>query len=85
MLELIIEQPIDFSNMCIFTSISLICAVLVISRINEKVHSALIFAWACFVKPIINKVTKKPTEQQQSLELFYKNQAHVYDKNVKNA
>lgn len=80
MLELIIEQPTDFSNMCIFTSISLICAVLVISRINEKVHSALIFAWACFVKPIINKVTKKPTEQQQSLELFYKNQAHVYDK-----
>lgn len=83
MSDIVIEQPIDLSKMCIFTSISLICAVLVSSRISEKVHSVLVFVWACFVKPIFNKVFNKTTEQQHSLELFYKNQAHVYDKTRK--
>lgn len=80
MSDIIIEQPIDFSKACIVTSLSVICAIFVSSRISEKFHSFLVFCWACFVKPFFHKIKAKPQEQQQSLELFYKSQAHIYDK-----
>lgn len=61
-------------------SITLVAVFLFSTKLNQFVRSVAVFAWACFVKPFINKVHNKPTEQQQALELFYSNQAHVYDK-----
>lgn len=60
-------------------SITLVALLLITTRLNQIIKAVSIFAWACFVKPFINKVYNKPAEQQQALELFYSNQAHVYD------
>lgn len=54
-------------------------AVLLADRINSTVHSLLVFAWECFVKPLLKKKRTTGAAQQDSLELFYKNQAHIYD------
>lgn len=61
-------------------SLTLVALFLFSTTLNQFVKSVTIFAWECFVKPFIHKVHNKPTEQQQALELFYSNQAHVYDK-----
>ncbi|KAI5964573.1 uncharacterized protein KGF55_001642 [Candida pseudojiufengensis] len=70
------EFPIKF-----FTSISLVCGVVILAKLNKTINSILVFCWACFVKPLIQKKSKNSNNknQQQNLELFYKNQAHIYD------
>lgn len=78
--EIILEQRFDTSKLYIFTSLSVICAIVVVAKINEEVRSVLVFAWACFVKPLLDKFGLRSSSQQQVLEKFYKNQAHVYDK-----
>lgn len=60
-------------------SVTLVAMMVLGVRVNKLIHSLLVFAWACFVKPILVKLTAKPHEQQQALEQFYKSQAHVYD------
>ncbi|ODV77567.1 S-adenosyl-L-methionine-dependent methyltransferase [Suhomyces tanzawaensis NRRL Y-17324] len=58
-------------------------AIFLVFKANETVHSLLVFAWACFIKPLIHKKTSgaatTKANQQQSLEQFYKSQAHIYD------
>lgn len=51
----------------------------IFSRINQLILSVLVFAWACFIKPLFSKPGAKSPQQQQALELFYGNQAHIYD------
>jgi betaine lipid synthase len=75
----------DISKFQIFTSVSLFVGVIyLLTKINKTFHSLLVFAWACFVKPIFHKTSKKNDKintntNQLALELFYKNQAHIYD------
>ncbi|KAG7665453.1 uncharacterized protein J8A68_001141 [[Candida] subhashii] len=75
--------PTDFSKLYVFTSISLVCGLIYLSsKVNKTIHSILVFCWACFVKPLIQKKTVKHASaknQQQSLEMFYQSQAHIYD------
>lgn len=52
---------------------------LLLSKHSDKLRLILVFSWACFIKPIMGKLKGKPSEQQQLLENFYQNQAHVYD------
>lgn len=59
-------------------SVTLVALIVLSTRIHRAIRSILVFAWACFVKPLLNK-RSKPKEQQQALEQFYQNQAHVYD------
>lgn len=54
--------------------------LLLAALLSTQGRSAAVFAWACFVKPILGKMRHKPVEQQQALELFYETQAHVYDR-----
>ncbi|OBA20777.1 S-adenosyl-L-methionine-dependent methyltransferase [Metschnikowia bicuspidata var. bicuspidata NRRL YB-4993] len=44
----------------------------------QLVRSIAVFAWACFVKPLLKSHTKH-SNQQQALDHFYGNQAHIYD------
>lgn len=44
---------------------------------NENVKSFLLFAWACFVKPLTS--SKVHEDHQSNLDAFYKSQAKVYD------
>lgn len=60
-------------------SATLFAVVVLSTKIHHKLTSLLVFAWACFVKPLLTKINAKPNEQQQALEQFYRNQAHVYD------
>ncbi|KAF6057983.1 hypothetical protein FOB60_001445 [Candida parapsilosis] len=72
----------DLSKMKVFTSVSLFCGIVYfVAKLNKTINSILVFCWACFVKPLIQKKTGKTgvKNQQQNLELFYKNQAHIYD------
>ncbi|KAI5969956.1 hypothetical protein CANMA_000996 [Candida margitis] len=72
----------DLSKMKVFTSVSLFCGVVYFAaKLNKTINSILVFCWACFVKPLIQKKSVKTgvKNQQQNLELFYKNQAHIYD------
>ncbi|EGW35151.1 uncharacterized protein SPAPADRAFT_53484 [Spathaspora passalidarum NRRL Y-27907] len=74
--------PTDISKTYVLTSISIVCGLLYVStKLSKTFHSILVFCWACFVKPLIQKKTVKSgnKNQQHSLELFYKNQAHIYD------
>ncbi|ABN67370.2 predicted protein [Scheffersomyces stipitis CBS 6054] len=73
--------PTDISKLQVVTSISIVCGLIFLSaKVNQTVHSLLVFAWACFIKPLIQKKTSgKKKDQQHSLEQFYKNQAHIYD------
>lgn len=70
---------IGFSKVFVGGSVTLVALMVLSSRINRTIKSLLVFAWACFVKPILSKAKSKPHEQQQALEQFYQNQAHVYD------
>lgn len=54
-------------------------ALLVLTRLNHAVRLLVVFVWACFFKPMLQKTKAKPHKQQQALEHFYSNQAHVYD------
>lgn len=58
-------------------------AVLVVSPRTQKLTRALVrFVWACFLKPMVGKLHKDPkvqADQQQHLDQFYLNQAHIYD------
>ncbi|CAI5756853.1 unnamed protein product [Candida verbasci] len=59
-----------------------ITLLLLTAKLNETVYSTLVFAWSCFIKPLVQKKqtkTKKNSSQQDSLEAFYKNQVHIYD------
>lgn len=58
-----------------------IVAILLVAifTINKTTQSVLLFAWNCFIRPFLYK-KKTSTEQQSNLELFYKNQAQIYDK-----
>ncbi|WPK26573.1 hypothetical protein PUMCH_003931 [Australozyma saopauloensis] len=64
-------------------SVTMVALMMVSSRINRAVMSVLVFAWACFIKPILGKAGSDKTlgqsQQQHALELFYGNQAHIYD------
>lgn len=63
-------------------SVTVVALMMVSSRINSFVRSVLVFAWACFIKPLITKTAGKEqnaSQQQQALEQFYGNQAHIYD------
>lgn len=63
-------------------SVTVVALMMVSSRINSFVRSVLVFAWACFIKPLISKTAGKEenaSQQQQALEQFYGNQAHIYD------
>ncbi|KAK6464556.1 hypothetical protein DFJ63DRAFT_322236 [Scheffersomyces coipomensis] len=75
--------PTDVSKIYIFTSISVVCGIIFVSaKLNQTIHSLLVFAWACFIQPLIQKKSSgfvKSKNQQQNLEQFYKNQAHIYD------
>ncbi|KAK6456808.1 uncharacterized protein RJT20DRAFT_34504 [Scheffersomyces xylosifermentans] len=81
MSEMLVDLfPTDISKLYVVTSISIVCGVIFFSaKVNQTVHSLLVFAWACFIKPLIQKKAGKKKDQQQNLELFYKNQAHIYD------
>ncbi|EGV64862.1 hypothetical protein CANTEDRAFT_120956 [Yamadazyma tenuis ATCC 10573] len=52
--------------------------VALVFTFNKSLSSVVVFAWNCFIKPFFNKKRHGP-EQQNNLELFYKNQAHIYD------
>lgn len=79
-MDIIIDQPIDYSKVCIGTSITIFAALLVLSRLGQKLKQLVVFCWACFIKPLFGKVKQnKNGEQQQLLESFYQNQAHIYD------
>ncbi|EMG45621.1 ubiE Ubiquinone/menaquinone biosynthesis C-methyltransferase UbiE [Candida maltosa Xu316] len=73
--------PSDIPKIYLLTSISIACGILYFSaKVNKTIHSILVFCWACFVKPFFHKkTTENGKNQQHSLELFYKNQAHIYD------
>ncbi|CAK9435504.1 uncharacterized protein LODBEIA_P02310 [Lodderomyces beijingensis] len=84
MSDLIFEVlPSDITKLQIFTSVSLVCGlVFFTAKLNKTVNSILVFCWACFIKPLIHKKSvekNNKNNQQQNLELFYKNQAHIYD------
>lgn len=80
MSEVIIDQPLEYSKLYVGASITTVLfVVLLTSKLNERIRSIFVFAWACFVKPMVGKMKAKPHEQQQHLEQFYKNQAHIYD------
>ena len=82
MSEFIVDLfPSEVSKLYLFTSFSVLCgAVFFSAKVNRTINSILVFCWACFIKPLIQKKTKGPNKnQQQSLESFYKNQAHIYD------
>lgn len=70
---------IEFSKLFFGGSVTVVALVVLSSRVKHFLRSVLVFAWACFVKPILTKWLAKPLEQQQALENFYQNQAHVYD------
>lgn len=73
-----VESLQSFVNSTYFyLFISLIAALVVVT--HKSIHSILVFSWNCFIKPFLNK-KKQGIEQQNNLELFYKNQAHIYDK-----
>lgn len=63
------------------------CALLAIafpmcfsSRLKNLTRSVTVFVWACFIKPLLHKRHQlEQTQQQNLLEQFYGNQAHVYD------
>lgn len=81
MLELNLENPLDLTKVYLVTAISVVCALAYLIKTSDLIRSLLVFAWACFVKPMASKAKKRnSTEQQQALETFYKTQAHVYDK-----
>ncbi|MDC6270890.1 DUF3419 family protein [Acetobacter pasteurianus] len=73
----------DLTKLQVFTSVSVVCGlVFFTAKLNKTINSILVFCWACFIKPLIQKKTVasgNKTNQQQNLELFYKNQAHIYD------
>ncbi|EEQ38774.1 hypothetical protein FOB63_004924 [Clavispora lusitaniae] len=73
------EYLAEYPKLVFGGSVTLVALVVVSSRINRKITSLFVFCWACFVKPLLTKMDAKPTEQQQALEQFYQNQAHVYD------
>ncbi|MCP8719005.1 MAG: class I SAM-dependent methyltransferase [Asgard group archaeon] len=82
MSEYILDMfPVDISKVYVFTSVSLFCgAVYFSAKLNKTFHSILVFCWACFVKPFLHKKSGGGSKNQQhNLELFYKNQAHIYD------
>lgn len=60
-------------------SVTAVALLMVSTRLNRLVSAVGVFIWACFVKPLLSKAKGKPHEQQQALEQFYQNQAHVYD------
>lgn len=70
---------IEISKIFFGGSVTIVALVVFSTRVNKFLRSLLVFAWACFVKPIFTKLHSKPHEQQQALEQFYQNQAHVYD------
>lgn len=70
---------IGLKNVFLGGSATLVAVVVLSNKIHHKFTSLLVFAWACFVKPLLTKINSKPSEQQQALEQFYRNQAHVYD------
>lgn len=75
----VLELPFSFNKTYVYSILTVI--ILSIIKYNNTVNSILLFGWNCFVKPFINKPkSSKNTEQQSNLELFYKNQAHIYDK-----
>lgn len=70
---------VGWSKLFVGGSVTAVALLMVSTRLNQVVHATGVFIWACFVKPIFNKAKGKPHEQQQALEQFYQNQAHVYD------
>lgn len=75
----VLELPFSFSETYVYSIVTIVFLSLI--KYNKTVNSILLFCWNCFIKPFLNKPTlNKNTEQQSNLELFYKNQAHIYDK-----
>ena len=70
---------IGLTKLFVGGSVTVVALMVLSTRINRAIRSLLVFAWACFVKPLLSKPRSKPREQQQALEQFYENQAHVYD------
>jgi len=82
--------PTDVTKLQLVTSVSVVFALVFVSaKINKTFHAILVFVWACFINPIFHKAKKTESKlvsdkshknaNQLSLELFYKNQAHIYD------
>lgn len=63
-------------------AISLVVLVLVgvLFTVNETLQCVSLFCWSCFIKPFHSKNSHSTSNQQKNLELFYKNQAKIYDK-----
>lgn len=78
---LILEALYEVSNTKLAAAVAIlvVCGLVFLAQISDSVYNLLVFAWACFVKPFFQKKKSKGKDQQLLLELFYKNQAHIYD------
>lgn len=79
-------MPVDVTKYQFLTSVSVFVGlVYLLTKINKTFHSLLVFSWACFITPLFHKAKKSnklitsKNSNQSALELFYSNQAHVYD------
>ncbi|CAH6720266.1 hypothetical protein CLIB1444_03S08086 [[Candida] jaroonii] len=72
-----ILSSVEDNLLIVYSTISII--VISAIAVNQTARSLLLFCWNCFVVPFFHK-KKNGIEQQSNLELFYKNQAHIYDK-----
>ncbi|GEQ67573.1 hypothetical protein JCM33374_g1238 [Metschnikowia sp. JCM 33374] len=76
-----LELSLDASTFKVIgLSVLAFTAPMVLSqKFSKFVRSIAVFIWACFVKPLISKSHTKHGDQQQALDHFYENQAHIYD------
>lgn len=87
---------VDFDLFPELTKVQLVTVALVVcgliylvAKLNDTIRLVGVFCWACFIVPFFEKHQRPTTvnagdnSNQNSLELFYLGQAHIYDQTRK--